>query len=105
HPSYNSAGQDNDFSLLELATPVDLESVDPDIRPVCLPSTSNPSQYEGVPSIVSGWGAILSGGSQPDALRDVIVTTMSNSQCNEYYEGGIFGSMICASSPGKDSCQ
>ncbi|CAL4064927.1 unnamed protein product [Meganyctiphanes norvegica] len=97
---------DNDFSLLELSTPLNLDSVDPEIRPVCLPSASNPSQYENVPSVVSGWGTTSSGGSQPNALRDTTVKTMSNSQCNQNYGSGtILNSMICAANPGRDSCQ
>ncbi|CAL4186022.1 unnamed protein product, partial [Meganyctiphanes norvegica] len=106
HPSYNSRTLDNDFSLLELTTPLNLDSVDPEIRPVCLPTASNPSQYENVPSVVSGWGTTSAGGNQPNALRDATVTTMSNSQCSQSYGGGaILNSMICAASPGKDSCQ
>jgi len=105
HPNYNSRTLDNDFSLLELSTPQNLESVDPQIRPICLPSASNPSQYENVMAVVSGWGTTSSGGSQPNALREANVKTMSNAQCNNNYSGSILSSMICASSPGRDSCQ
>ncbi|CAL4155522.1 unnamed protein product, partial [Meganyctiphanes norvegica] len=105
HPSYNSRNLDNDFSLLELTTPLNLDSVDPEIRPVCLPTATNPSQYENVPSVVSGWGTTSAGGSQPNALRETTVTTMSNSRCNQNYNGAILASMICAASPGRDSCQ
>jgi len=106
HPNYNSRTLNNDFSLLELSTPVNLESVDPEIRPVCLPSASNPSQYENVVSVVSGWGTTSSGGSQPDALREANVKTMTNSACNgKYGSGTITSAMICASSPNRDSCQ
>lgn len=106
HPNYNSKTLDNDFSLLELSTPVDLESVAPSIRPVCLPSAGNPSQYEDVSSIVSGWGTTSSGGDQPNALRDVTVTTMNNSACNGFYGSGtITNAMICAADTEKDSCQ
>jgi len=106
HPNYNSRTLNNDFSLLELSEAVDLESVAPAIRPVCLPSASNPSQYENVPSIVSGWGTTSSGGSQPNALREVTVKTMTNSACNgKYGSGTITSAMICAANPNKDSCQ
>merc|ERR1712179_839490 len=105
HPNYNDRTLNNDFSLLELSSPVDLKSVDPGIRPVCLPSASNPTQYEDVPSVVSGWGTTSSGGSQPNALRDVVVRTMSNSACSGSYGGAITNAMICAANPGKDSCQ
>ncbi|CAL4073220.1 unnamed protein product, partial [Meganyctiphanes norvegica] len=96
----------NDFMLVELATPLNLETVGPNaIRPVCLPSSSNPAQYEGVPAIVSGWGATSSGGFLSTTLQKVKVNTMSNAECNEDYNGNITSSMICASKPGKDSCQ
>ena len=36
---------------------------------------------------------------------EVNVTTMSNAKCNEYYEGEILDSMICAADIGKDACQ
>jgi len=105
HPSYNDRTLNNDFSLLELSTPLNLESVDPQIRPICLPTASNPSQYENVPAIVSGWGTTSSGGSQPNALRDTTVQTQSNAQCNNAYGGAITDAMICAAASGRDSCQ
>jgi len=106
HPNYNDNNLDNDFSLLELSSPVDLESAAPGIRTVCLPTASNPAQYENVPSVVSGWGTTSSGGNQPDALRDVTVKTMTNSACNGFYGSPtITDAMLCAKNPGKDSCQ
>ncbi|CAL4105920.1 unnamed protein product, partial [Meganyctiphanes norvegica] len=110
HPNYNNKTQDNDFSLLELATPVDLEIIDPDIRPICLPSASNPTENEGVTAIITGWGTTYLGGHQPDVLLEATVTTMSNEHCNRLFQAYRYGSpihssMICASGPGKDSCQ
>merc|ERR1712180_454353 len=104
HPNYNDRTLNNDFSLLELSTPLDLESVDPQIRPICLPTASNPSQYENVMAVVSGWGTTSSGGSQPNALRDTTVKTQSNAQCNNVYGGAITPAMICAAASGRDSC-
>ncbi|CAL4196629.1 unnamed protein product, partial [Meganyctiphanes norvegica] len=106
HPAYWNI--DKDFSLVELANPLDLDALAPHIRPICLPSSSNPEQYDGVPAIVSGWGTTSLGGPQPDALQEVTVNTISNAECNEDYNltsGIITSSMICALSPGKDSCR
>ncbi|CAL4189002.1 unnamed protein product, partial [Meganyctiphanes norvegica] len=64
HPNYNegtSPKYDNDFALLELPGPLNLEAVAPRIRPVCLPSATNPSQYEDVDVVVTGWGGLYSG--------------------------------------------
>ena len=74
--------------------------------PVCLPSLPGPS-YDNVLATVSGWGTLQSGGYQPDQLVEVNVTTMDNTECEDFYAGyeEITDNMICASGDGKDSCQ
>merc|ERR1712226_908551 len=70
-------------------------------------STSSTS-YENLDAVVSGWGTLSSGGSTSSVLREVIVRTMSNSQCTRntaYGSGDITSRMLCASNPGKDACQ
>ena len=63
--------------------------------------------YDSVLATVSGWGALASGGSSPDSLREVNVTTMGNAECQVFYEGNedITDNMLCAASGGKDACQ
>merc|ERR1712128_316289 len=65
--------------------------------------------YDNVPAIVTGWGTLSSGGSQPSVLYEVDVNTQSNSRCSgsatAYSSNDITSNMICASNPGKDSCQ
>ena len=104
HPSYNSGTQlSHDFSLLKLSSPLDF--TDNRVAPACLPSGGD---FVDVPAIVSGWGTTSSGGSQPNALRDVTVETMSNAECKgDYGQSKIDASMICADvdAGGKDSCQ
>jgi len=105
HPNYNSRTEDNDFSVLTLCESVAFTN---DIRPVCLP-TNTGNSYSNVQSVVSGWGTLSSGGSQPSTLREVTVQTMSNAQCTgsstAYSSNDITSNMLCASAPGKDSCQ
>ncbi|CAL4140791.1 unnamed protein product, partial [Meganyctiphanes norvegica] len=60
-----------DFSLLELAIPLNLPTVAPNIRPVCLPTNSNPAQHDRVSAIVTGWGAFSPGGPYPNALQEI----------------------------------
>ena len=48
---------------------------------------------------------ITSGFETPDRLQDVTVSYINNDDCNRAYRGGITGDMMCAASPGKDSCQ
>ena len=48
------------------------------------------------------------GGSTTNTLQYVRVPAITNSQCNDAYNGDITNSMICAGYPGvggKDSCQ
>ena len=72
---------------------------------MCLPHLPGPA-YDSVLATVSGWGALSSGGSSPDKLMKVNVTTMDNTECDGYYDRvEITDNMICASGPGKDACQ
>jgi trypsin len=107
HPSYNSRTVDYDYAVLTLCDEISWAT---DAQPVCLPSVSGQAAgfNENKASIVSGWGTLRSGGSQPDILQEVTVTSMSNSQCTSgtaYSSGDITARMMCASASGKDSCQ
>ncbi|XP_068231880.1 transmembrane protease serine 9-like [Palaemon carinicauda] len=104
HPNYDTRNQNNDIALLQLATPIAFSS-DNKIAPVCLPKKQNP--YEHVDAIVTGWGTTASGGKQTYELHEVVVPTISNSECRKSYGNYITGNMICAGllEGGKDSCQ
>ena len=61
-------------------------------------------------AIVSGWGSLKFGTSKfPSELYSVDVKVWNNNRCNSNYgpqaPGGITRRMLCASKPGKDSCQ
>ena len=71
---------------------------------MCLPNQPG-SAYDSVVSTVSGWGTLYYSGYQPDILMEVNVTTMTNTECNEDYDGEVLDSMICAKGNGKDACQ
>ena len=100
HPQYNSRTQDKDFSILTLCSPLSFRR---EIQPVCLPSLPGPT-YDNVVATVSGWGTLKSGGTQPNNLMEVNVTTMTNTECSTAYSR-VTPSMICAQDNGKDSCQ
>ncbi|XP_043192348.1 venom serine protease 34-like isoform X2 [Amphibalanus amphitrite] len=102
HSEYNSAAAfDLDISLLELAEEIAFSDR---VRPVCLPRGGD--LYAGVPAIVSGWGTLKSGGSQPDVLHSVTVRTVTNAECAAAYgASSITANMLCAAEYGKDSCQ
>uniref|UniRef100_A0A3B3DIA5 Zgc:165423 n=1 Tax=Oryzias melastigma TaxID=30732 RepID=A0A3B3DIA5_ORYME len=100
NPNYSSKTQNNDLSLLKLASPVTFNDY---ISPVCLAA-----QGSNIPADTSAWvtgfGTLSSGGQSP--LQEVNVPIVSNTQCNSAY-GGITNQMICAGLTigGKDSCQ
>lgn len=106
HPFYNNQNLDKDFSLLELSEVLDLSALAPEIAPACLPQTTPENKYDSVAAVVTGWGTTSTGGSQPNALQEVVVRTMNNAACNNKYGSGeIQPSMLCASEKGKDACQ
>merc|ERR1711892_1073286 len=60
HPNYGQNGIDNDITVLELETALDLTAY-PNIKPICLPAQG--SNFAGTSATVSGWGTVSSGGS------------------------------------------
>jgi len=108
HPNYSSRTTDYDYAVLTLCQELTWAK---DIAPVCLPTTAGQgTKFEGVDSVVSGWGTLASGGSRPSVLQEVTVKSMANSACcsspfNAYRCSQITDRMICAAASGKDSCQ
>jgi len=105
HPNYNSQTVDYDFAILRLCETVSFTT---DIRPACLPASSS-TNYDSRQAVVSGWGTLSSGGSVPNVLHEVAVSTMSNTKCRggstDYNSADITSRMICAGAGGKDACQ
>ena len=103
HPNYDSSNIQNDISVLELETAVDLYSY-PNIKPICLPSQG--ATFPNGQATVSGWGTLASGGSAPATLHEVDVTVFADGNCgsmNQY----MTPDMLCAgvTEGGKDACQ
>jgi len=104
HPNFDSGTKFNyDFAILTLCEDIVFKKT---ASPVCLPSQPE-SDYANVPAIVSGWGHHVFGGSnQLEQLMEVDVNTITNTKCKAAYSPSeITDNMICASNPGKDSCQ
>ena len=74
------------------------------MQPICLP---DPTQdYDNVSAVVTGWGRLRSGGSQPDILQKVTVRTQSTEQCRgQYGQAKITENMLCADAPARGTCQ
>ena len=103
HPDYDSSNIQNDISVLELETPVDLYSY-PNIKPICLPNQG--ATFPNMQATVSGWGTLASGGSAPATLHEVDVTVFADGNCGEMNQY-MTPDMLCAgvTEGGKDACQ
>ena len=58
--------------------------------------------------VITGWGTLQSGGSQPDKMQVATVPVVSQGSCETAYGAkNIHDSMVCAGFPegGVDSCQ
>ncbi|XP_067411457.1 trypsin-like [Emydura macquarii macquarii] len=101
HPQYNLKPRDNDFMLLELDEPAQLNN---HVNTISLP-TSCPAP--GRQCSVSGWGTISSPQKKfPAILQCANVYTINQASCQESYGGIITDNMLCAGVPqgGIDSC-
>ena len=110
HPEYNDTTNDNDFMIIHLKQPVEIND---QARIVCLPN-----EYDGIDGdflvnkklVVSGWGNLEHGGQGPKVLHSVTVRGISQTKCNNAYckrESCITDNMLCAGDDvkgGIDSC-
>ncbi|CAD5125951.1 DgyrCDS14133 [Dimorphilus gyrociliatus] len=89
----------NDIALLRLATPLVFNE---NVAPACSPRSVD---YVDKIVTISGWGGTYSGSPATDELRYTNVRVWSNTDCEGPYPDEIDDSMICASAPGRDTCQ
>ncbi|KAB0794212.1 hypothetical protein PPYR_13832 [Photinus pyralis] len=100
HPSYNPSTMDYDVTVLVLRNHVKMSASAQIVSLVAAGSTEG-----GRVAIVSGWGALSSGGSSPLQLQAVKVREVDRKKCNSDYGGGITDRMVCFMDTYKDSCQ
>lgn len=104
HPDLGTGiDHEHDIALLKLSSAVN------GITPIAI-ADSQIMDLVGNPGDISkvlGWGDTEEGGSGVDQLREVDVPIVSNSQCNDDYNGEISDNMLCAGIPegGIDACQ
>ena len=99
HSNYGET-HDSDIAVVKLNEPVVFSS---SIQPVGL--VARGSDYTGGLVTVAGWGTRYVGGQISNVLRKVQVRVVSWRSCRDAYGLDITNTMVCASSPGKDSCQ
>ena len=103
HPNYQSSTTTNDYLLLKLDSPVDINQ----FPPIQLNNNKAVPQTNQILTVI-GYGATSEGGSGSNTLLKVAVPANSHQQCNQQYGGSIVENvMFCAGekSGGKDSCQ
>ncbi|KAL1379023.1 hypothetical protein pipiens_015204 [Culex pipiens pipiens] len=105
HPNYNGQTIDYDYTLLELAQPVQLSE---EFYAVGLPEQDEPVE-DGQLLQVSGWGNTQSAQESSKVLRATNVPAVNQEVCREEYKNAnkITDRMICAGykAGGKDACQ
>ncbi|XP_019640665.1 PREDICTED: trypsin-like [Branchiostoma belcheri] len=104
HPYYHPNTVDNDIMLIQLRSPVTINSW---VSPATVPSSM---VADGTVLTVTGWGNTVSLGiDYPDRLQKVNVPVINHSTCNgaNSYDGAITSNMFCAGymDGGKDACQ
>lgn len=106
HPNYNSKNQQNDISLIKLATKVRFTD---DIRHICLPSPN--MEIEGKMSWVIGFGVTCFACESSEQLLELSLPVWKQNECKENYltrhRINLTNSQICAGYKDgkKDSCQ
>jgi trypsin len=102
HPKWDGGNLDFDAALLELESPATLGEA------VVVHGAGEPLP-EGIPVLVTGWGAVSEGGPGSTILLKVEVPVVSTEVCNqpESYNGALTEAMFCAGDQegGKDACQ
>jgi len=101
HPGYNKQRRfDNDFVILDLATPVTFSNK---VRPACLPADRS-ATFVGVTATITGWGRLGRNASLSNVLRAVDVRVTNNAPCDNFFDIKLTDNMICGAGSGKNHC-
>jgi len=93
HPNYNADTYSNDFGMIRLQSPMQLNNC---VGTISLPETD---VAPGTSCWITGWGTLRSGGGTPDFLQEAQVNVISNTDCYQQYSyssSEIDSSMLCA---------
>jgi secreted trypsin-like serine protease/subtilisin-like proprotein convertase family protein len=108
-PGYSTPSSGRDAALLRLSTPLDLSGAN--ARPIAIATEADRDAGltdPGVNAVVTGWGALSSGGSSPDVLQEVTVPIVSEADAEDAYNRNLTDDQIAAgllNVGGRDSCQ
>ncbi|KAM8927612.1 suppressor of tumorigenicity 14 protein [Pelodytes ibericus] len=103
HANFNDYTYDNDIAMLELSSPVTFTDF---IQPICIPDSTHIFPV-GKAIWVTGWGALLEGGTGASLLQKAEIRIINHDECNRLLENQLTPRMICAGfvSGGIDACQ
>jgi secreted trypsin-like serine protease len=103
---YEPRTQNNDVTLLKLATPADISLATIDLIGVVTAATEARVAAVGAPAIAAGWGSTAFGGPVARQLLKVELPIVAQSVCDQAYTNPITDNMLCAGGQsGKDTCQ
>ena len=103
HPSYdNLYPQLNDYSLLKLENSINLNL--PHVKIVCLP-INTPDVTDGLNMTVCGWGRTdpNNNRTRSHVLKALSVVTISNTECQNFFDTRLSSSNLCVWGMEKDS--
>lgn len=107
HPSYAQRfTYSDDIALIRLTETLDLNSLSPNIHPVCLPpaGATEALTEEGRQVIAVGWGMTESG-SLSEILQEIKLPIVNSARCRSVYGRAFGGNQICAGGmAGRDTC-
>ncbi|XP_063293289.1 suppressor of tumorigenicity 14 protein [Pelobates fuscus] len=103
HKSFSDYTYDNDIAVLELSSPVTYTDF---IQPICIPDSTRTFPV-GKSLWVTGWGALIEGGTGASVLQKADIRIINYNECNQLLENQLTERMICAGfvSGGIDACQ
>lgn len=100
HPNYSTSYLDNDFLLLKLAEPIELDE-----KRQVIELADPYMYYTGAEVLTSGFGETENPMESSSFLRGVIVSISDSEICSTAYTDMITPNMFCAGAKDRDSCQ
>ncbi|XP_062327113.1 chymotrypsin A-like [Osmerus eperlanus] len=97
HPKYNSFIDNNDITLIKLASPAQMGLR---VSPVCVAETGD-NFPGGLTCMTSGWGLTCHNAPDtPALLQQAALPLLTNSECEGFWGSNIRDTMICAGASG-----
>jgi chymotrypsin len=104
HPKWDAVRVQNDIALIELAQPLKMNPKS--VAPICLPTASDSTSFDGMTCTASGWGALYEKGQASSVLMKVDLPIVPTNVCRARYavvqNADVNEKMICAGNIRRD---